>query len=103
MPRRPPIPPSLAELELEVMEHLWPLGEATVRELMDASNAGRPKPRAYTTYLTIMSRLDEKGVVERRRSGKTDIYRPVGTATPTSPSAPARRSTRSSTSTATRR
>jgi predicted transcriptional regulator len=67
----------LAELEIEVMEHLWPLSEATVRELMDACNAGRAKPRAYTTYLTIMSRLDEKGMVERRRSGKTDIYRPL--------------------------
>jgi predicted transcriptional regulator len=70
-------PPSLAELEIEVMEHLWPLPEATVRELMDACNAGRAKPRAYTTYLTIMSRLDEKGMVKRRRSGKTDIYRPL--------------------------
>jgi predicted transcriptional regulator len=59
------------------MEHLWPMGAATVREVMDASNAGRSKPRAYTTYLTIMSRLDEKGMVKRRRSGKTDIYRPA--------------------------
>jgi len=59
------------------MEHLWPLGEATVREVMDAANAERAKPRAYTTYLTIMSRLDEKGMVQRRRSGKTDIYRPA--------------------------
>src|SRR3954451_11739378 len=77
MPRRPKTPPPLADLEGEVMEQLWALGEATVRDLMDACNAGRAKPRAYTTYLTIMSRLDEKGMAKRRRSGKTDIYRPT--------------------------
>ena len=59
------------------MEQLWTLGEASVREIMDGCNAGRPKPRAYTTYLTIMSRLDEKGMVKRRRRGKSDIYRPA--------------------------
>jgi predicted transcriptional regulator len=75
MPRRPKTPPPLADLEIEVMEQLWSLGEATVRDVMDACNAGRAKPRAYTTYLTIMTRLDEKGMVKRRRSGKSDIYR----------------------------
>jgi predicted transcriptional regulator len=77
MARRPKTPASLAELEIEVMERVWALGDATVRDVMDACNAGRAKPRAYTTYLTIMSRLDEKGLVQRRRDGKTDVYRPV--------------------------
>ena len=77
MARRPATPPSLADLETEVMERLWALGEASVREIMDACNADRDKPRAYTTYLTIMSRLDEKDMVKRRRRGKGDIYRPA--------------------------
>lgn len=75
------IPPVLHELEAEVMDAVWGANgsEITVREVMDAVN-GRPGPaRAYTTYMTIMRRLDGKGLLTRRREGKTDIYRPVHT------------------------
>ncbi len=71
-----PALPQLHELETEVMEEIWSAGEATVREVMEALNARARKPRAYTTYMTIMARLHAKGVLERRRDGKTDIYRP---------------------------
>jgi predicted transcriptional regulator len=70
-------PPPLHELEAEVMEEVWRQGEAPVRAVMDALNRGSRKPRAYTTYMTIMSRLDAKGMLERRREGKTDFYRPA--------------------------
>ena len=40
-------------------------------------NARGSRKRAYTTYMTIMARLTGKGLLERRRSGKTDFYRPV--------------------------
>jgi predicted transcriptional regulator len=69
-------PPPLAELEAEVMDEMWRLRRATVRELMDAVNAGSRKPRAYTTYMTIMVRLEAKGLLERERQGKTDTYWP---------------------------
>ncbi len=59
------------------MEEIWTRGEASVRSVMDALNAGAPAPRAYTTYMTIMVRLEGKGVVRRRRKGKTDCYSPV--------------------------
>jgi predicted transcriptional regulator len=73
------IPPALHELETEVMEGVWNSGrdEVTVREVMDALNRRNKSPRAYTTYMTIMRRLDSKGLLTRRREGKTDIYRPV--------------------------
>jgi predicted transcriptional regulator len=74
--RRPRIPPPLHELEAEVMDEVWRRDEVTVREVLEALNAGR-KQRAYTTIMTIMSRLHEKGLLDRRRSGKTDVYRPV--------------------------
>ena len=64
-------PPPLAELETEVMDEMWRLRRATVRELMDAVNAGSRKPRAYTTYMTIMVRLETKGLLERERHGQT--------------------------------
>ena len=69
-------PPPLHELETEVMEEMWRLERATVRELMEAINARSRKPRAYTTYMTIMARLDGKGLLEREREGKTDVYWP---------------------------
>jgi predicted transcriptional regulator len=44
---------------------------------MEALNRRGEKPRAYTTYMTILGRLDEKGLVTRRREGKTDHFSPV--------------------------
>jgi predicted transcriptional regulator len=70
------IPPPLHELETDVMEAVWELGEASVREVMEALNASAEKERAYTTYMTIMARLDGKGLLDRRRQGKTDFYTP---------------------------
>ncbi len=74
MPRS--APPALHELEAEVMHELWRRGEAPVREVMEALNKGRRKARAYTTYMTVMSRLQGKRLLLRRREGKTDFYRP---------------------------
>ena len=71
------MPPRLHELGSEVMEERWAIGEGTVRAVMEALNPRTDKPRAYTTYMTIMSRLHRKGVLVRRREGKTDFYAPV--------------------------
>ena len=58
------------------MEQLWSHGETSVRAVMDALNERARPPRAYTTYMTIMARLHKKGVLSRRREGKTDFYAP---------------------------
>ena len=71
------IPPALHQLESAVMDEIWQRGESSVRQVMDAINDGIVKQRAYTTYMTIMTRLDRKGMLERRREGKTDFYRPL--------------------------
>jgi predicted transcriptional regulator len=71
------VPPPLGELEGDVMEHLWRHGEATVRTVLEGINAAADKPRAYTTVMTVMGNLDRKGLLTRRREGKTDIYTPV--------------------------
>ncbi len=63
----------LAPLELDCMNTLWPIGEATVREIRDRLAPRRA--RAYTTIMTIMDRLARKGVVERRRAGRAYVYR----------------------------
>lgn len=61
------------------MEEMWREGDATVRDVLAALNARSTKERAYTTILTIMVRLDRKGLLTRRRNGKTDFYAPVMT------------------------
>ena len=68
-------PPALHELEAHVMSVIWKRGESSVRQVMDAVNGEGAKPRAYTTYMTVMSRLSCKGVLVRRREGRTDFYR----------------------------
>lgn len=55
------------------MEEVWRRDEATVRDVLEALNKGR-KQRAYTT---IMARLDEKGLLRRRKRGRTHFYRPA--------------------------
>jgi BlaI family transcriptional regulator, penicillinase repressor len=70
-------PPPLHELESEVMEQLWTSGESSVRGVMEALNSRAARDRAYTTYMTIMARLHRKGLLVRRREGKTDFYTPA--------------------------
>jgi predicted transcriptional regulator len=45
--------------------------------VLEALNGRTSKKRAYTTIMTIMSRLDRKGLLTRRREGKADVYVPA--------------------------
>lgn len=67
-------PPILHELEALVMHEVWRHEETTVREVLEAVNADVDRARAYTTIMTIMTRLTAKGLLTRRRQGKTDWY-----------------------------
>ena len=62
----------LAPLELECLTALWPMGEGTVRDIHRQLAVTRP--RAYTTVLTIMDRLAQKGIVTRRKVGRAFRY-----------------------------
>ena len=73
----PAVPPAVHGLEAEVLDAVWEEGEAPVRAVMDRLNANAPAPRAYTTYMTTLARLHTKGLLARRREGKTDLYRAV--------------------------
>jgi predicted transcriptional regulator len=72
--------PSPTERELEALKVLWECGEATVREIADAMNAqaksgGEPEI-AYTTVLSLLQVMEQKGLVAHRRDGKAYIYVP---------------------------
>jgi BlaI family penicillinase repressor len=63
----------LAPLELECLSVLWPMGEGTVRDIHRGLVA--TCPRAYTTVMTIMDRLAQKGIVARRKVGRAFHYK----------------------------
>lgn len=72
-----PVPPPLHDLEAEVMGVVWQHEVVTVRDVYEMVNTREVRQRAYTTFMTVMARLAVKGVLERHREGKTDIYRAV--------------------------
>lgn len=65
----------LGSLELRVLRAVWARGPATVRDVLAA--IAPEHPVAYTTVMTVMSRLADKGVLRRRLSGKTYSYTPA--------------------------
>jgi predicted transcriptional regulator len=64
----------LGPLARKVMEHLWRFGSASVSEVRDAVSASGGRELAYTTVLTILLRLHEKGYVTRSREGRHFCY-----------------------------
>ena len=65
----------LGSLEAQVMEWIWSRGSATVRQVVD--DLARTRQLAYTTVMTIMTRLHDKGLLRRSRDGKTYVYAPA--------------------------
>lgn len=58
------------------MREVWRQGETNVKRVMEALNQSAPAPRAYTTYMTVMQRLDKKRLLARTRTGRSDTYVP---------------------------
>jgi predicted transcriptional regulator len=66
--------PPLGPLERRVMEQLWRSGPSTVGEVLDALNAASPDALAYTTVMTTLTRLHEKGYLTRAKEGRGFRY-----------------------------
>lgn len=68
MPKRP----ALAKSELEVARIVWRLGEATVRQVLEAL----PQQRGldFATVQTYLRRLEAKGYLRVRQRGRTNVY-----------------------------
>lgn len=57
------------------MESIWGAeGPVSVREVVNGLNEGRGEPLAYTTVMTVMSRLAEKHKLTRRKAGRGYLY-----------------------------
>jgi BlaI family penicillinase repressor len=65
----------LTRQELQIMKVVWQKGAATVREVCEAIS--KNKPTAYTTILTLMGILEEKGALKHVRAGRAFIYEPL--------------------------
>lgn len=76
MPAQPTI--KLTKFELQIMDALWELGSAAIREIHEAlPEKQRP---AYTTVQTIIRRLEEKGAVRQvKKIGNALIFEPAVT------------------------
>jgi predicted transcriptional regulator len=66
----------LSNREGQIMEMLWMLGEASIREIQESFPA-RKRP-GYTTVQTMVYRMEEKGAVRRaRKVGNFHIFAPA--------------------------
>ncbi len=62
----------LGETEMEVLHHVWDLKEATVADVHERILSNRKV--AYTTVMTVMKNLNEKGYLKFRKEGVTYVY-----------------------------
>jgi BlaI family penicillinase repressor len=60
--------------ELEVLKVLWDRGPSTVREVMDVLHDERP--RAYTSVMSLLNVMTDKGLLVRVPQGRAFVYRP---------------------------
>ena len=65
----------LTEVELELMNILWKLGEASVADLIEELPYDRKL--AYTSVSTIIRILEQKEILNSRKEGRGHIYSPL--------------------------
>lgn len=69
MPRKPS--QTFTEKEMEIMQIVWELGEATAKQIQEKL----PGDRHYNSVLTIIRVLERKGHLTHRAEGKAHVYR----------------------------
>ena len=67
--------PKPTDSELAILQELWKRGPSTVKVIHEALSATRDI--GYTTALKLMQIMHEKGLLTRKREGKTHIYQPA--------------------------
>lgn len=64
---------TLTEAELRLMNVLWERGAATVGEVLEA----QPEQLAYSTVLTTLRILEQKGYIQHTKEGRAFLYQPI--------------------------
>jgi predicted transcriptional regulator len=57
--------------ELRILQLLWERGPLTVREVLEAQD----EPRAYTSVMSLLNVMAEKGLLQRQPQGRAFLYR----------------------------
>jgi predicted transcriptional regulator len=66
---------TLTGLELEIMKIVWDLKQATVRDVFE--RLAERRKIAYTTVMTMMKILEQKGFVDKSEKDRAYLYRPT--------------------------
>jgi BlaI family transcriptional regulator, penicillinase repressor len=67
--------PTLTPQELAIMKVVWSLDQATVRDVYEALRDKRPV--AYTTVMTMMKILEDKGYLKKTLVERAHVYKPA--------------------------
>ncbi len=67
-------PDTLTDLELEIMQIVWDRDSVTVRDVYEALATTRKS--AYTTVMTMMRILEQKGHLKKSSRERAYVYRP---------------------------
>ncbi|MFJ5749345.1 BlaI/MecI/CopY family transcriptional regulator [Peribacillus frigoritolerans] len=62
-------------LEANIMEYLWDKDEQSIKAVQQSLEVD--KPINFNTVMTVMNRLVEKGILEKRSEGRLSLFRPV--------------------------
>jgi predicted transcriptional regulator len=74
---RPNFGRTLGPLEARIMDVIWRRGRSAVRDVLNALNAEGAPELAYTTVMTVMGNLAEKGLLLAEQAGRTYLYTPT--------------------------
>ena len=64
-------------LEAKIMEILWNNEEMTIKDVQRVLE--QEKMTNFNTVMTVMNRLVEKGILQKRLEGRSSVYKPVQT------------------------
>ena len=67
----------LGPLAAAIVRDVSARGEASVADVLESLRRTQGRDHAYTTIMTVMGRLHEKGVLVRERRGRQYVYRPA--------------------------
>ena len=65
----------LGPLEMEVLDVIWEMGQATSREIFEKMR--ERKRLGQSTVLTVLRRLSDRGILHRDSGGDVYVYSPV--------------------------
>ncbi|MGM0883090.1 MAG: BlaI/MecI/CopY family transcriptional regulator [Bacillota bacterium] len=64
-------------LEAKIMELLWEAEELSIKDVQQRLE--KDKPVNFNTVMTVMNRLLDKGILEKRLQGRLSLFRPTQT------------------------